>query len=104
MIHELRCYHSMPGRKVDLLRRFATGTLALFERHGFKLLFFWDRPDEDELWYVLEWRSHEAMYEAWETFKKDESWATLKSTSEAQGPLVKTVESIVLAPLPAWRP
>jgi hypothetical protein len=104
MIHELRCYHAIPGRKCDLLKRFNDGTFDLFARHGFKVVSFWDRPGTDELWYVLEWSDEESMTRSWEAFKSDASWAMLKSASETNGPLIGTVDSIVLSPMTASAP
>ena len=41
MIHELRIYHCMPGRLPDLLKRFETVTLGLWDRHGIRQAGFW---------------------------------------------------------------
>ena len=36
MIYEMRSYRAMPGRLPDLIKRFDTITLKLFEKHGIK--------------------------------------------------------------------
>ena len=36
MIYELRVYHAVPGRLPDLLKRFDTITLKIWERHGIR--------------------------------------------------------------------
>ncbi len=41
MIYEMRSYRAMPGRMPDLLKRFDTITLKLFEKHGIKQAGFW---------------------------------------------------------------
>ena len=41
MIYELRVYHCMPGRLPDLVKRFDTITLALWEKHGIRQAGFW---------------------------------------------------------------
>ena len=41
MIHELRAFHSIPGRLPALLKRFEHCTLRLFEKHGIKPLGLW---------------------------------------------------------------
>ncbi len=41
MIYELRVYHTMPGKLPDLLKRFDTITLKIWERHGIKQAGFW---------------------------------------------------------------
>jgi hypothetical protein len=103
MIHELRCYTILPGKKDALLRRFHNGTFALFDRHGFKLVHFWDRPGSDELWYVLAWPGRDEMTGAWETFKNDNDWQSLKTSSEAAGPLIGSITSVVLNELQVTR-
>ena len=41
MIYELRVYHCVPGRLPDLLKRFDTITLKIWERHGIQQAGFW---------------------------------------------------------------
>ena len=41
MIYEMRSYRAMPGRMPDLLKRFDTITLKLFDKHGIKQAGFW---------------------------------------------------------------
>ena len=41
MIYELRVYHCVPGRLPDLLRRFDTITLPLWEKHRIRQAGFW---------------------------------------------------------------
>ena len=41
MIYELRVYHAMPGRMPDLLNRFDTITLKIWERMGIRQAGFW---------------------------------------------------------------
>ena len=41
MIYEMRSYRAMPGRLPDLLKRFDTITLKLFEKHGIQQAGFW---------------------------------------------------------------
>ena len=36
MIYELRVYHCVPGRLPDLLKRFDTITLKLWDKHGIR--------------------------------------------------------------------
>ncbi len=36
MIYELRVYHCVPGRLPNLLKRFDTITLKLWEKHGIR--------------------------------------------------------------------
>ena len=41
MLYELRVYECVPGRLPDLLKRFDTITLGLWEKHGIKQAGFW---------------------------------------------------------------
>lgn len=41
MIHELRIYRGMPGRLPDLIKRFESVTLKLWDKHGFRPVGFW---------------------------------------------------------------
>jgi len=41
MIHGLRVYECIPGRLPDLLRRFETITLKLWDKHGIRQAGFW---------------------------------------------------------------
>ncbi len=41
MIYEMRSYRAMPGRLPDLIKRFDTITLKLFDKHGIKQAGFW---------------------------------------------------------------
>ena len=40
MIYEYRAYYVMPGRMVDLQRRFADVTMGLFKKHGIQVVGF----------------------------------------------------------------
>ncbi len=41
MLYELRIYECVPGRLPDLLKRFDTITLNIWEKHGVKQAGFW---------------------------------------------------------------
>ena len=41
MLYELRIYECVPGRLPDLLKRFDTITLKLWEKHGIRQAGFW---------------------------------------------------------------
>ena len=60
MIYEQRIYHAMPGRMPDLLRRFETITLPLWERHAIRQAGFWTAivgGSNHDLIYLLAWKS-----------------------------------------------
>ena len=41
MIDEWRAYDIMPGRMPDIQQRFADHTMRLFQKHGIKVVGFW---------------------------------------------------------------
>ena len=41
MLYELRVYHCVPGRLPDLIKRFDTLTLPLWQKHGIQQAGFW---------------------------------------------------------------
>ena len=42
MIYELRTYQVVPGKMKNLNDRFANITVPLFEKHGMKVIGFWE--------------------------------------------------------------
>ena len=60
MIYELRIYHCVSGRLPDLLKRFDTITLKLWDKHGIKQAGFWTvlvGDSNQDLYYLLKWES-----------------------------------------------
>jgi len=101
MIHELRIYHAMPGRMADLQRRFETATLKLWERHGIRQVGFWTvliGPNSLDLYYMLEWEDLAERERRWNAFLDDPLWAGTKAETEAAGPLLQGVDSMILKP------
>ena len=50
MIYEQRIYKCYPGRMPDLLKRFETTTLSIWERHGIRQAGFWTPVVENQIW------------------------------------------------------
>ena len=101
MIHELRIYHCMPGRLPDLNKRFETATLALWEKHGIRQAGFWTvlvGPNNQSLYYLLEWDSMGERERNWGAFMADPEWLAKRAETERNGPLVERVENLFLAP------
>ena len=60
MIYELRVYHCVPGRLPDLIKRFDTITLKLWEKHAIHQAGFWTTlvgPGNNDLTYFLKWET-----------------------------------------------
>jgi hypothetical protein len=97
-ILEWRHYVAAPGRADDLLRRFRDDTFGLFADHGIVVSAFGqDLEDPHQLHYVLAWPDRETMESTWAAFAADPRWQELRARSEADGPLVDSIASRVLA-------
>lgn len=98
-VFELRVYITHPGKMPDLLTRFENHTTKLFERHGMVNLGYWlpvEEKDGNKLYYILKYKSRAAAEAAWKAFGEDPEWIKVRTQSEANGPIVKAVESTFL--------
>jgi hypothetical protein len=101
MIYELRIYYAMPGRLPDLLKRFDTITLKIWEKHGIKQAGFWTTvvgSNNQALYYMLQWESLADREKKWATFQADPAWHSARAETEANGPLVEHIINEILAP------
>ena len=101
MIYELRIYHCMPGRLPDLLDRFNSITLKIWEKHGIEQAGFWTTlvgPSNQDLTYLLKWKSLADREKKWITFSTDPEWLKAKKNTEIRGQLVDTIENSFLQP------
>lgn len=99
---ELRIYTTHPGRLDALNKRFREHTNGLFQKHGMELVGYWTPTEGEEaentLIYVLAYPSREARDKSWKAFQADPDWQKARAASEADGPIVKKVESKFLSP------
>jgi hypothetical protein len=101
MIYEMRSYRAMPGRMPDLLKRFDTITLKLFEKHGIKQAGFWTTEvgeSNHNLMYLLAWESMADREKKWAAFSTDPEWITKRGETEKDGPIVANIVSQILQP------
>ena len=94
MIYELRVYHAVPGRLPDLLKRFDTITLKIWQRHGIEQAGFWTTLVGDSnqtLYYFLKWDSLAEREKKWNAFQADPEWHKQRAETEAHGPIVAKV-------------
>lgn len=100
MLYEYRRYDAMPGRLPDLLRRFETITLPVWERLGIEQAGFWlaEVGTSNQLHYLLRWRDLADRESRWAAFQADEEWNRRRAESEAKGPLIARVHNEF------WRP
>jgi hypothetical protein len=101
-VFEMRTYYANEGKMKGLHARFRDHTCKLFEKHGMTIIGFWSPIDkeksEEVMVYILAYPNKEAADKAWKAFREDADWIKAKTESEKDGPLVKKVESVFLAP------
>ena len=103
MIYELRVYEVVPGRMPALHKRFAETTLALFARHGIKVVGFWTNElggASNELVYMLAYESLADREQRWTAFANDPEWQQKRAESERDGPIVARLTATILRPTP----
>ena len=101
MIHELRVYHCVPGRLPNLLKRFDTITLKIWERNGIRQAGFWTvliGDNNQALYYLLEWESLAEREQKWNAFQADPEWIAKRAETEKDGAIVARVENQMLVP------
>ncbi len=101
MIYELRIYHCVPGRLPDLIKRFDTITLKLWDKHGIKQAGFWTTlvgESNQELYYLLAWESLADRDKKWNAFQADPEWLAKRAETEKDGPIVANVANQLLVP------
>src|SRR5438270_13206010 len=100
MIYELRVYHAVPGRLPDLLKRFDSITLKIWQRHGIEQAGFWTTLVGDSSqarYYLLTGESLAERAKKWATFQADPEWHRPRAETEANGPIVPRFGTSFLA-------
>jgi len=101
-IYELRTYIAADGKLDNLLARFRTHTIKLFEKHGMQNVGYWVAADEpaskNTLIYVVSHKNRDAAKASWDAFRKDPDWVKAKGESEANGAIVDKVTSVFMNP------
>lgn len=98
-VFELRVYTSPEGKMPELLARFKNHTTKIFERHGMVNVGYWlpvEQKGGDKLYYILKHKSRAAAEASWKAFSADPEWVKVRAESEANGPIVSSVESTFL--------
>lgn len=97
-VFEMRIYYANPGKLADLNTRFRDHTCKLFEKHGLQNIGYWVPLDnsEEKLIYVIAAPSREARDASFKSFGADPEWKEAARKSEANGPLVKKIESFFM--------
>jgi hypothetical protein len=101
-VFELRTYTANEGKLEALHARFRNHTTELFKKHGMTNIGYWSPKDaplsQNTLVYVLAYPSREAASKSWDNFRNDPEWKKVKQESEANGDLVKKVDSVYMDP------
>ena len=101
-VFEMRTYITHEGRLDALQQRFRNHTTRLFEKHGMTNIGYWVPQDtarsHNTLIYILAYPSREAARRSWRAFGADPEWQRVRAASEADGPIVRRVESVWLDP------
>jgi hypothetical protein len=101
MIYELRIYHCVPGRLPDLLKRFDTITLKLWEKHRIPQAGFWTvgiGSSNQDLYYMLKWETLEERTQKFGAFGADPEWISARAETEKNGPIVASITNMILQP------
>ena len=95
MVYEMRYYQVVPGRLPALNARFQNHTCKLFEKHGIKVIGFWEAyiGTSNVLNYLLAFDSLAHREKAWDAFQSDPEWIEARANSEQDGPIVAQVRA-----------
>jgi len=100
-LYEMRTYRCMPGRMPEVLDRFATSLVGMFDRHGFDTVGYWTVAvggSSNDLIYMLRWKSMDDCEQGWARFGKDPEWPEVKARTESNGPIVESITTQFLKP------
>ena len=102
MLYEWRVYEAVPGKMAALHNRFRNITLNLFQRHGIKVVGFWEAVigASNTLYYMLAWENMAQREKDWNSFQSDPEWIKARQETEKDGPIVQRIFNTLLAPTP----
>lgn len=102
MLYEWRVYEAVPGKMGALNDRFQNITLKFFERHGIRVVGFWEAVvgTTNTLYYMLAWESLAQREKVWAAFQADAEWIKARAATERDGPLVQRITNAILRPAP----
>ncbi len=81
MIYELRVYQASPGTIAALSDRFGKHILKFFDRHGIKVIGFWETEIGDnipELTYMLAFKDLGERQRTLDAFHADPEWEAIR--------------------------
>ena len=101
MVYEMRIYRCLPGRLPNLLKRFETITLKLWDKHGIRQAGFWTTvvgESNMDLTYLLQWESLAERETKWAAFQSDPDWIAARAETEKDGQIVSNIVNQILQP------
>lgn len=100
MLYEWRVYEVVPGKMGALHSRFQKITLKSFEKHGIKVVGFWEAVigATNTLYYMLVWENMAQRERVWNSFQSDPEWIKARQETEKEGPIVQRVVNTLLSP------
>jgi hypothetical protein len=101
MLYELRIYYAMPGRLLDLHRRFENVVLPMWKEREIHPVGFWTvtvGPHSRALYYLLQWKDMAERERKFDAFRSDPEWIREREETERNGPLVEHTENMFLQP------
>ncbi len=100
MIYEWRVYEVVPGKMPALHDRFQRITLKLFQKHGIRVVGFWEATvgTSNTLYYMLAFESMAEKERLWNSFISDPEWVEARKETERDGPIVQRVSNMLLTP------
>ncbi len=101
MIYELRVYEVAPGKMAVLNERFARGTCPIFEKHGMKIVGFWETVvgTSNQLTYMLGYKDLGDRERAWRELNADPEHHKLVEERERDPqPTVLRIHNTILRP------
>jgi hypothetical protein len=83
-----------------LNKRFQNITLRLFEKHGIRVVGFWEAVigSSNTLYYMLAWRDMADREKTWNSFQSDPEWINARQQTEKDGPMVEILNNLLLRP------
>ena len=100
MIYEWRIYEVLPGKMNVLHDRFKNVYIKLFEKHGIKVIGFWEAVvgTSNILYYMLAYESMSHREKAWGAYQSDPERTKARQQFEKEPPVVERVTNIFLSP------
>ncbi len=100
MIYEWRVYEIPPGKMMNINSRFANITLKLFQRHGIKVIGFWEAVvgTSNTLYYMIAFNDLGHREKSMNAFMADPDWIKARAETEKDGPIVTRIQNMLLRP------